>query len=240
LPGISELQAVAVKLAARLAAFLILQTYSRLVIDCNRPPGSAESIVRLSETRRIPGNASVSDVDALAREREVFRRYHERIRTELDVRKAQHRHTILIAMHSFTPWFHGHRKVTGTWGRAIQQVSPHAGAVTIDRVFAAPNLKAVHMLIVPTESDLQYLVELGHRTIAPHQKPSPNQRADAAQYHPQLINLSFMTISRHTRSLHWCTAHPQLPVTLRLGAKSWLLSARWLTSLLTERRPRTS
>jgi hypothetical protein len=105
-------------------------------------------------------------------------------------------------MHSFTPWFHGHRRVTGTWGRAIQQVSPHAAAVTIDRVFAAPNLKAVHMLIVPTESDLQYLVELGHRTIAPHQKPSPNQRADAAQYHPQLINLSFMTISRHTRSPH--------------------------------------
>ena len=101
--------AVAVKLAARLAAFLILQTYSRLVIDCNCPPGSAESFVRLSETTRIPGNASVSAVDALAREREVFRQYQERIRTELDVRKAQHRHTILIAMHSFTAWFHGHQ-----------------------------------------------------------------------------------------------------------------------------------
>ena len=101
--------AVAVKLAARLAAFLILQTYSRLVIDCNCPPGSAESFVRLSETTRIPGNASVSAVDALAREREVFRQYQERIRTELDVRKAQHRRTILIAMHRFTPWFHGHQ-----------------------------------------------------------------------------------------------------------------------------------
>jgi predicted N-formylglutamate amidohydrolase len=67
--------AVAVKLAARLAAFLILQTYSRLVIHCKRPPGSAESFVRLSETTRIPGNASVSAVDALAREREVFRQY---------------------------------------------------------------------------------------------------------------------------------------------------------------------
>ena len=101
--------AVAVKLAARLAAFLILQTYSRLVIHCKRPPGSAESFVRLSETTRIPGNASVSAVDALAREREVFRQYQERIRTELDVRKAQHRRTILIAMHRFTPWFHGHQ-----------------------------------------------------------------------------------------------------------------------------------
>jgi predicted N-formylglutamate amidohydrolase len=92
--------AVAVKLAARLAAFLILQTYSRLVIDCNRPPGSAESFVRLSETTGIPGNASVSAVDALAREREVFRQYQERIRTELDVRKAQHRHTMTPSLTS--------------------------------------------------------------------------------------------------------------------------------------------
>ena len=102
--------AVAGKLAARLDAFLILQTYSRLVIDCNRPPGTAESIVRLSETTRIPGNQSVSAVDALAREREVFRPYHDRIRTELDTRKAQHRCTILIAMHSFVPSFHGYQR----------------------------------------------------------------------------------------------------------------------------------
>jgi len=102
--------AVAGKLAARLDAFLILQTYSRLVIDCNRPPGTAESIVRLSETTRIPGNESVSAVDALAREREVFRPYHDRIRTELDTRKAQHRCTILIAMHSFVPSFHGYQR----------------------------------------------------------------------------------------------------------------------------------
>ncbi len=99
--------AVATKLAARLDAFLILQTWSRLVIDCNRPPGSEQSIVQLSETTRIPGNESILPVEALAREREVFRPYHDRIRAELDRRKAQHRRTILIAVHSFTPCFHG-------------------------------------------------------------------------------------------------------------------------------------
>jgi predicted N-formylglutamate amidohydrolase len=102
--------AVAVKLAARLDAFLILQAYSRLVIDCNRPPGSPQSIVQLSETTRIPGNESVSVADALAREREVFRPYHDRIRTELDARQAQQRCTILIAMHSFTPQFSGQQR----------------------------------------------------------------------------------------------------------------------------------
>lgn len=97
--------AVARQIAARLNAFLILQNWSRLVIDCNRPPGSEQSIVRVSEATRIPGNELVSSVEAMAREREVFRPYHDRIRAELDLRKAQHRRTILVAVHSFTPCF---------------------------------------------------------------------------------------------------------------------------------------
>jgi len=102
--------AVAGKLAARLDAFLILQSYSRLVIDCNRPPGTPESIVRVSENTPIPGNEAVSTGEALARERAVFRPYHERIRTELDQRQAQQRCTVLIAMHSFVPCFHGYQR----------------------------------------------------------------------------------------------------------------------------------
>jgi predicted N-formylglutamate amidohydrolase len=102
--------AVASKLAARLDAFLILQTWSRLVIDSNRPPGSAQSIVTTSEATRIPGNESVSSDEALAREREVFRPYHDRICAELDMRRTQQRQTILIAVHSFTPCFHGQQR----------------------------------------------------------------------------------------------------------------------------------
>jgi predicted N-formylglutamate amidohydrolase len=102
--------AVATRLAAMLDAFLILQTWSRLVIDCNRPPGSESSIVRVSESTRIPGNEAVSPLQALAREREVFRPYHDRLRAELERREAQHRPAILIALHSFTPTFHGHRR----------------------------------------------------------------------------------------------------------------------------------
>jgi predicted N-formylglutamate amidohydrolase len=99
--------AVTVKLAAALDAFAILQTYSRLVIDCNRRPGIPASIVRLSEATRIPGNELVTVGEAAAREQEIFRPYHDRIRTELDARQGQHRATILISVHSFTPTFHG-------------------------------------------------------------------------------------------------------------------------------------
>lgn len=99
--------AVATRLAAALDAVAILQTYSRLVIDCNRKPGIPESIVRMSESTRIPGNEVVTVEEAAAREREVFRPYHDRIRTELDIRKSQQRTTALISVHSFTPRFHG-------------------------------------------------------------------------------------------------------------------------------------
>jgi predicted N-formylglutamate amidohydrolase len=102
--------AVAVKLAARLEACVILQTYSRLVIDCNRQPASPESIVSVSEATRIPGNESVSALEAAAREREVFRPYHDRICTELDARKAGRRDSLLISVHSFTPVFHGRQR----------------------------------------------------------------------------------------------------------------------------------
>ena len=66
------------------------------------------------------------------------------------------------------------------------------------------------MLIVPAEADLQSLVESGHRTVATHEKPSPNQRADAAQYRSQPVDLCVRTISFHNgRSRLLCTAHPK-------------------------------
>jgi len=102
--------AVAARLAAALDAFAILQTYSRLVIDCNRKPGIPESIVRMSEATRIPGNEIVTVAEAAARAQEIFHPYHDRICTELDIRQAQRRPTALISVHSFTPRFHGKQR----------------------------------------------------------------------------------------------------------------------------------
>lgn len=100
--GIAE---VARRLAAQLDAFLIMQTYSRLVIDANRPPSSAQSIVTVSENTRIPGNEALGSEAAAQRAREIFHPYHDRIRHELDARAAQGRPTILVTLHSFTPVF---------------------------------------------------------------------------------------------------------------------------------------
>jgi predicted N-formylglutamate amidohydrolase len=94
-------------LANALDATLIQQNYSRLVIDCNRPPGAPTSIPEISELTSIPGNVALSDSDKAARAAAIFWPYHRRIDAELDRRLAAERPTALIALHSFTPVFKG-------------------------------------------------------------------------------------------------------------------------------------
>ena len=98
---------VARRLASTLDAFLIMTNYSRLAIDCNRPPGSADSIIAMSERTGIPGNRNVTSDEARARESALFHPYHDRIRAELDARRARKQPAVLLALHSFTPVFHG-------------------------------------------------------------------------------------------------------------------------------------
>jgi predicted N-formylglutamate amidohydrolase len=93
-----------------LDAVVVRQNYSRLVIDCNRTPGSETSILDLSELTRVPGNIGLSEHHRLARVREIFQPYHDRIATELDRQRDAGRPTALISMHSFTPVFDAVRR----------------------------------------------------------------------------------------------------------------------------------
>jgi predicted N-formylglutamate amidohydrolase len=98
---------VAEALSDHLDAHLIAQRYSRLVIDCNRPPGAASSISLLSEATAIPGNEALSPQDTAARRREIFDPYHRRIDAVIDARTHEGRPTVLLALHSFTPRYAG-------------------------------------------------------------------------------------------------------------------------------------
>ena len=95
------------RLSALLDATAVLQTYSRLVIDCNRALGHPTSIPEISEATEIPGNRDLGPAEREARRQQIFAPYHDRIATLLDARKAAGRRTVLIAMHSFTPVFKG-------------------------------------------------------------------------------------------------------------------------------------
>ena len=79
---------VARELANALGAFVITQTYSRLVIDCNRHPEVPSSIPTISEMTEIPGNQDLSATAKERRVRDVFTPYHDRIVRELDRRAA--------------------------------------------------------------------------------------------------------------------------------------------------------
>jgi predicted N-formylglutamate amidohydrolase len=99
--------AVTEQLSVALDAMAVLQTYSRLVIDCNRDPSVPSSMPEVSETTPIPGNVGLSEADRAARIREIFTPYHARIEALLNARAAARRRTVLVAMHSFTPIFKG-------------------------------------------------------------------------------------------------------------------------------------
>ena len=87
----------------RVDATYIYQGYSRLVIDCNRMPGCAESMPVVSDGTYVPGNQDLA-VPAIERRVEaIFRPYHAAIVDTLAERDRLGRPTALISMHSFTP-----------------------------------------------------------------------------------------------------------------------------------------
>lgn len=98
---------VAEAVSDALGAHLVAQRYSRLVIDCNRPPTAASSIPPVSEATAIPGNQSLAPEAALERQRLVFAPYHRAIADALDRRARAARPTILVSLHSFTPVYNG-------------------------------------------------------------------------------------------------------------------------------------
>ncbi|HEY0329217.1 MAG TPA: N-formylglutamate amidohydrolase [Rhodopseudomonas sp.] len=98
---------VAEQLSAALDAHLVAQRYSRLVIDCNRPPRAASSIPLVSEATFIPGNQGLTQDQAAERRRLIFDPYHQRIGEVIDARIAAGVATVLVSLHSFTPSYAG-------------------------------------------------------------------------------------------------------------------------------------
>ncbi len=98
---------VARLLSRRIDAPLVLQRYSRLAYDCNRPPDSADAMPEISETTHIPGNRHLSPDDKLMRTREIYRPFHAAIADLLDGRAAEGASSVVVTIHSFTPVYKG-------------------------------------------------------------------------------------------------------------------------------------
>ena len=104
-PGAAD---VARRLSMCLDTPLLLSGYSRLVIDCNRPLASEESIAQQSAGMLIPGNCELTPEQRALRINILFQPYHQAIDRLLDGRKQ--RPSMLLSIHSFTPILHGEQR----------------------------------------------------------------------------------------------------------------------------------
>ena len=99
--------AVAQHLAHLLDAVAVLSSYSRLVIDLNRPPDDLTSIREISDGVLVPGNRNLSAADAEQRIKAVFEPYHDAVAAAISRARTRVKAPVLVSVHSFTPVMNG-------------------------------------------------------------------------------------------------------------------------------------
>lgn len=92
---------VAQIVARALNSNLIMQRYSRLVIDMNRPLNSPELCPEVSDETHIPFNRNLTDSQKKSRVVEIFEAYHNSIAGVIG--ESENPPKALVAIHSFTP-----------------------------------------------------------------------------------------------------------------------------------------
>ena len=96
--------AVTRHLAARLNACAVMATYSRLVIDLNRPPGAPDSIPPVSDGTPVPGNCDLGEADEDARLNTLFQPYHAEVTARIrHLWRVSGQAPVVFSIHSFTP-----------------------------------------------------------------------------------------------------------------------------------------
>lgn len=99
--------ALARELSAMLDAPLVHATYSRLLLDLNRPTDAIDSIVLESEGTPVPGNAGLDAAQREHRRLRIYEPFHAELDALVDQRIAQGLATVVVSIHSFTPRYHG-------------------------------------------------------------------------------------------------------------------------------------
>ncbi|MFK7837388.1 MAG: N-formylglutamate amidohydrolase [Sulfitobacter sp.] len=94
---------LACAIADRLQCPLILQRYSRLVIDCNRPPLSEGSVPERSDGVFVPGNAGLEKQGHDLRRQAIFDPMNEAITAAFEA----HPRRAVFSIHSYTRHFQG-------------------------------------------------------------------------------------------------------------------------------------
>ncbi|RYF14598.1 MAG: N-formylglutamate amidohydrolase [Oxalobacteraceae bacterium] len=91
------------RLAQAMDATFVRQSYSRLVVDCNRKPDAVDAIPAVSDGVPILANQSLTLVERNSRYTEIHEPYQQAVAATLAARDARGQQSILISLHSFTP-----------------------------------------------------------------------------------------------------------------------------------------
>ncbi len=90
-------------MAERLRAPCVLSNFSRLLIDPNRPPGHAQSVLAHSDGVDIPGNRDVTAAQAALRAKTFFWPYHRAVSQAIERLLERDISPTLVSLHTFTP-----------------------------------------------------------------------------------------------------------------------------------------
>ncbi|MCF4098395.1 N-formylglutamate amidohydrolase [Maritalea mediterranea] len=91
--------AVTKRMAKLLNAPALLQRYSRLVVDCNRPPEAPDAMPEIADNVPIPGNQNLSAIARQQRVDEIFWPFHHAVEDAIHSK----RYRLVLSIHSFTP-----------------------------------------------------------------------------------------------------------------------------------------
>ncbi len=88
-------------LAIRTDSPAILQRYSRLVYDCNRTVGHPGAFVTDADGSCVTGNLDLTDAEKAARERDIYRPFHDALTGAIELRQLRAERFAFLAIHSF-------------------------------------------------------------------------------------------------------------------------------------------
>ena len=101
---------VAVRLSVLLSSPLIRGTFSRLLIDLNRPVDRPSSIPQISDECAIPGNHEISLAERSQRKKLFFSPYHGAVSSIIDRAQERGCNPVVVSIHSFEPVIGGVRR----------------------------------------------------------------------------------------------------------------------------------
>ena len=96
--------AVAEGISKRLDAVLVASQVSRLVYDCNRPPGADGAVPARSEIFDIPGNRNLGQAERDIRIAQVYEPFRASLASII---AAANSPAVIVTIHSFTPIYNG-------------------------------------------------------------------------------------------------------------------------------------